>query len=220
MVRNPAHRWSCQRKVAKRGKTAYNIKRQDMFSDLITSKSRVKLLDVFLLAPTDMYHVRELVRRTGDEINAVRRELQFLEKKGVLVREPRANRVYYSFSKNYPFYFDLLRLASKHVGLGAEIIKNKVKLGRIKFAMFSGKFARGIKKEPDEVDLLVVGNVVLPELALLIREAEKTIGREINYTVMTEEEFEFRKKKRDPFILSILQGSRVMLLGDEENMLS
>jgi hypothetical protein len=37
---------------------------------------------------------------------------------------------------------------------------------------------------------------------------------------MTEEEFDFRKKKRDPFIISILSGSRVMLLGDEEAMLS
>lgn len=191
-----------------------------MFSDLITSKSRIKLLSVILSSPSDMFHVRELVRRTGDEINAVRRELQFLEKKGILTREPRANRVYYSLSKNYPFYFDLLRLASKNVGLGAAIIKNKVKLGRIKFAMFSGKFARGIKKEPDEVDLVVVGNIVLPELALLIRDEEKRVGREINYTVMTEEEFDFRKNKRDPFIVTILSGSRVMLLGDEENMLS
>ncbi|PIZ98294.1 MAG: hypothetical protein COX78_03335, partial [Candidatus Levybacteria bacterium CG_4_10_14_0_2_um_filter_35_8] len=128
-----------------------------MFSDLITSKARVKLLDVFLSSPADMYHVRELVRRTGDEINAVRRELFYLEKKGVLSREPRANRVYYSLSKNYPFYFDLLRLSAKTIGLGAEIIKNRAKLGRIKYAMFSGKFIRRIKNAPDEIDLLIVG---------------------------------------------------------------
>lgn len=191
-----------------------------MFSDLITSKARVKLLGVFLKAPSDMYHVRELVRRTGDEINAVRRELLFLEKKGVLSKEPRANRVYYSLSKNYPYYYDLLRLGSKTIGLGSEIIRNRVKLGKIKYAMFSGKFIRMLKEAPDEIDLLVVGSVVLPELALLVREEEKKRASEINYTVMTEDEFEFRKKKRDPFILSILSGSRVMLLGDEENMLS
>ncbi|OGH08317.1 MAG: hypothetical protein A2171_03030 [Candidatus Levybacteria bacterium RBG_13_35_9] len=191
-----------------------------MFSDLITSKSRVKLLNVFLANPNEMFHVRELVRRTQDEINAVRRELSFLEKKGILTREPRANRVYYSLSKHYTFYFDLLRLGSKNIGLGAEILKNKVKLGKIKFAMFSGRFLRKIKEQPDEVDLIVVGTVVLPELALLVREEEKRLSTEINYTVMTEEEFEFRKKKRDPFILSILSGSRVMLIGDEEAMLS
>lgn len=191
-----------------------------MFSDLITSKSRVKLLNVFLANPNDMFHVRELVRRTSDEINAVRRELAFLEKKGILVKEPRANRIYYSLSKSYPFYFDLLRLGSKNIGLGAEILKNKVKLGKIKFAMFSGRFLRKIKETPDEVDLLIVGSVVLPELALLVREEEKRLTTEINYTVMTDEEFDFRKKKRDPFIVSILSGSRVMLLGDEESMLS
>lgn len=191
-----------------------------MFSDLITSKSRVKLLNVFLSNPNDMLHVRELVRRTHDEINAVRRELAFLEKKGILTKEPRANRVYYFLSKNYPFYFDLLRIGSKNIGLGAEILKNKVKLGKIKYAMFSGRFLRKMKEQPDEVDFLIVGNIVLPELALLIREEEKRLNTEINYTVMTEEEFDFRRKKRDPFIVSILSGSRVMLMGDEETMLS
>jgi hypothetical protein len=191
-----------------------------MFSDLITSKSRVKLLNVFLSNPNDMLHVRELVRRTSDEINAVRRELAYLEGKGILTKEPRANRVYYFLSKTYPFYYDLLRIGSKTIGLGGEFLKNKVKLGKIKYAMFSGRFLRNIKKQPDEVDFLVVGNVVLPELALLVREEEKRLNTEINYTVMTEEEFEFRRKKRDPFILTILSGSRVMLLGDEETMLS
>jgi hypothetical protein len=191
-----------------------------MFSDLITSKSRIKLLNVFLSSPNDMLHVRELVRRTHDEINAVRRELAFLEKKGILTREPRANRVYYFLNKAYPFYYDLLRLGSKSVGLGAEILRNKVKLGRIKYAMFSGRFLRKMKEQPDEVDLLIVGNIVLPELALLVREEEKRLNTEINYTVMTEEEFSFRRKKRDPFIISILAGSRVVLIGDEESMLS
>ena len=191
-----------------------------MLSDLITSRSRVKLLNVFLSYPSEMFHVRELVRRTGDEINAVRRELAYLEKKGILTREPRANRVYYFFSKNYEFYYDLLKIGSKTIGLGEDILKNRVKLGRIKYAMFSGKFARKLPKGPEEVDLLVVGAVVLPELALLVREEEKRLDTEINYTVMTEDEFDFRKKKRDPFILSILFGSRVMLIGDEENLLS
>ncbi|MCL4418759.1 hypothetical protein M1146_01505 [Patescibacteria group bacterium] len=190
-----------------------------MFSDLITSKSRVKLLNVFLANPSDMYHVRELVRRTGDEINAVRRELSYLEKKGILEKEPRANRIYYSLSKNYSFYYDLLKLGSKTVGLGAEILKNRTKLGKIKYAMFSGKFVRRLKMQPDEINLLIVGTVVLPELTLIIRAEEKRLNTEINYTVMSEEEFDFRRKRRDPFILSILSGSRIMLIGDEESML-
>jgi hypothetical protein len=146
--------------------------------------------------------------------------LLFLEKKGILTKEARGNRVYYLLSKNYPFYFDLLKLGAKTVGLGYEILKNRAKIGKIKYAMFSGRFARRLKKEPNSVDFLIVGMVVLPELALLIRDEEKRLNTEINYTVMTEEEFSFRKKKRDPFIVSIISGSRIMLLGDEESMLA
>lgn len=190
-----------------------------MFEDLITSKTRVKVLTTFFDNPEEMYHVREIVRRVDEEINAVRRELIYLEKKGVLKKEPRANRVYYYPDKNYPYYYDIIRIVSKSTGLGADIIKNRVKLGKLKYAMMSGRFVRGIRQNPEEVDLLVVGTIVLPELALLVKKEEQRIKHEINYTVMTEEEFNFRKKRQDPFIASIIYGSRVMLVGDEETLL-
>lgn len=190
-----------------------------MLSDLITSKSRIKLLNVFLASPSEMFHVRELVRRTNDEINAVRRELAFLEKNGILTKEPRANRVYYFLSKSYPFYYDLLHLGVKTVGLGGEILRSRAKLGKIKYAMFSGRFTRRLPKEADAIDFLIVGTIVLPELALLVKNEEKRLNTEINYTVMTEEELVFRKKRNDPFIDGILSGSRLMLIGDEESML-
>ena len=209
MVPNPAYRWCSYCKVGGL-----------MFEDLITSKSRIKLLNVFLSNPSEIYHVRELVRRTNDEINAVRRELLLLEKKGILFREPRANRVYYCLSKNYPFYNDLLIVGAKTIGLGADILKNRAKLGKIKYAMFSGKFVKRANRTSEDVDLLIVGTVVLPELALLIRNEERRLSTEINYTAMTEEEFEFRKKKNDPFIYQVLSSSRLMLIGDEESLIA
>ena len=63
-----------------------------------------------------------------------------------------------------------------------------------------------------------MGNVVLPELSQIIKAEEARRDREINYTVMTEEEFSFRKSRRDPFVLSVLGGSRVMIVGDEEEL--
>lgn len=191
-----------------------------MLADFITSKSRIKVLHVFLGTPYEMFHVRELVRRTGDEINAVRRELSFLESHGVLDKERRANRVYYFLSKNYPFYFDLLRIAAKTTGLGSEVIKNRAKLGKIKYAFLSGRFVRRLDKHPEDVDFLLVGTIVLPEIAVLVRNEEARLSVEINYTVMTEEEFDFRKSRHDPFIEKVIAGSRVMLLGDEEAMLA
>lgn len=191
-----------------------------MFSDLITSKTRVKLLNLFLTQPHEMYHVRECVRRIDEEINAVRRELLSLESKNVLQKEQRANRVYYSLNKDYPFYFDLLKIGAKTIGLGQQILENRAKLGKVKFAMFSGRFIRRVKQSPEDVDLIVVGTIVLPELSILVRNEEMRLGTEINYTAMTEEEFKFRKQRTDPFLVTILTASRVMIIGDEEGLLS
>lgn len=190
-----------------------------MFEDLITSKTRIKILHLFLGNLGEMFHVREIVRRVSEEINAVRRELILLDKKGILNRESRANRVYYSLNTSYPFYHDLIKIHAKESGIGRDIIKNRVKLGKIKYAMLSGDFAKNNSDVKDNVDLLVVGVVILPELSLLIKKEEEFRKREINYTVMNEDEFNFRKSRRDPFIASIIYGSRVMLLGDEEAMI-
>lgn len=167
-----------------------------------------------------MFHVREVVRRTAEEINAVRRELAHLEKAGILAKEPRANRLFYSLRKDYPLYFDLLELTAKTSGLGFELIKKKPKLGRVKFAMLSGRYIREKLHRQNDVDILFVGTVVLPEIAAIIKSEEARRGKEISYTVMTEEEFAFRKKRNDPFVKDILLGSRIMIIGDEEELIS
>lgn len=187
--------------------------------DIITSKVRVKILELFFADVKEMYHVRGIVREIKEEINAVRRELGRLEKVGILKKEPRGNRVYYFLKSDYPLFGDLLSIVNKSKGLGSQIIENKAKIGKLAYVMFSGRFTRGRpRKREDEVDILVVGEVVLPELATLIRAEESKRGKEINYTVMSREELDFRKKRRDPFLLGILAGSRVMIIGDEEEL--
>lgn len=191
-----------------------------MLTDFIISRVRVKTLQLFFLSPGKIFHVRGVVRKIEEEINAVRRELAHLERIGLMSKERRANRLFYSLRRDHPLYFNLLELIVKTSGLGGDIIKKKTKLGKIKFAMLSGAYARGRSHVGSKVDLLVVGKVVLPELSQLVRQEEVRREREMNYTVMTEEEFEFRKKRRDPFVLGILWGSRIMIIGDEEKLVS
>jgi DNA-binding transcriptional ArsR family regulator len=187
--------------------------------DFITSKVRIKILELFYSDITEMYHVRGVVREIKEEINAVRRELSRLEAAGMIKREPRGNRVYYWARSDYLMFGDLLSMICKTTGLGSEIIQNKQKLGKPSFVMFSGRFARHKdRKKDDEIDILIVGDIELNELSTLIRVEESKRGHEINYTAMSREEFEFRKKRRDPFLLGILAGSRVMVIGDEENL--
>lgn len=185
-------------------------------SDFIVSKVRVKILKSLLENPKEMYHVREIVRRTVEEINAVRRELQRMEEAGMVKKESRGNRLYYWFNYEYSYFQELLQLITKATGLGFSIRKNRGKLGKIAFVMFSGEFVRHEERNStDQIDVLVVGDVVLPELANLVRQEETKRKTEINYSPMTKEEFEFRKSRRDPFILQILSGSRFMVIGND-----
>lgn len=191
-----------------------------MLDQIIVSKVRVKILEIFFTNPTELYHVRGLVRKTDEEINAVRRELSNLQEAGVVKNEPRGNRIYYWLNPGYLFYPEFLCIFAKNSGLGNQILKNKNRVGKISFCVFSRKFVGKLgERSEEDVDILVVGDVVMAELAGLIKGEEEKRGSEINYTAMSDEEFEFRKRRRDPFLLGILSKSKVMIIGDEEELL-
>lgn len=187
--------------------------------ELFISRVRVKILQLFVSSPNQLLHVREIVRRVDEEINAVRRELARMEKYGLVSSEWRANRRLYRFRKDYLFYKEILGLVAKTTGLGGNIIKNRLKLGKIKFAFLSTRFLQGGQAGSEDVDLLVVGQIVLPELQALVADEQARRELEINYSPMPEEEFLFRVRRRDPFILRVLIQPKVMLIGDEQQLL-
>ena len=184
-------------------------------NDLIISKVRVKMLALFFEKPSEMFYVREITRLVKEEINAVRRELDRMLETGLLKSEQRANRLYYQLNKKYLYFQELQRIIIKTTGLGKKIRKLRRKLGELDYVVFTGSFINQEKASRDELDVLVIGAVVLPELEALIKAEEKIFGREINYAVIEKEEFEFRKARRDPFIMEVMYGVRVMVLGDE-----
>lgn len=187
-------------------------------SDFLLSKVRVKLLKIFFQNPEKIFYVRELVRMADEEINAIRRELIRMENNNMVYKEGRGNRLYYGFKKDYLYYSELLQLVVKSSGLGGAIIKERNRLGKIKYCLLSGKFARKRPHQDTDVDLLLIGDIVMTQIAALIDTHEKENGRQVNYSVMTADEFDFRKKRRDPFLTQILMGSRIMLIGDEEEL--
>ncbi len=173
-------------------------------------------MELFFSHPDEMYFVREITRETKEEINAVRRELDRMLTYGLLKSEQRGNRLYYFLNRRYLYFPELQQMVSKSTGLGRKILKLKSKLGTMEYVMFSGKFVHGKRPRQDEVDILIVGDVVLPELQALIKEEEAKLAREINYAVFSMEEFDFRKTRRDPFVMDILYGTRVMIIGSED----
>ncbi len=173
------------------------------------------MVTLFFTDPDGLYYVREITREIKEEINAVRRELDRMMSVGMIKSEQRGNRLYYAVNTRYLYFQELQQMVVKSSGLGKKIRKNLRKLGNVSFIMFSGRFIKRLQPRQGEVDILVIGDVVLPELSLLIKEEEQVLKREINYAVFPDEEFEFRKTRRDPFVMDVLNGTRIMIIGDE-----
>ncbi len=185
-----------------------------MMNEIIGSKSRVKLMTLFLLSPGERFYVRELVRKTGENINSVRRELQRLERVGLLTSEREGNMKYYEVNREAPIYEELKRIFLKTEGVGKVIEDNLAKLGDIRAAFIYGSFARGEERLGSDIDVVIVGEVEEEKLIELVSEVEGRIGRQINYVLFTPEEFESRKKKKDLFVTNVLMEPKIMLVGD------
>jgi len=190
-----------------------------MLEHIIPSKTRRKILELFYHSYQENIYLRKIVREIDEEVNAVKREVDILSEAKLLNREKRLNKVFYSLNKNFIFFDEFLRIFGKTNNLSSLIYKNSTKIGKIKFTALSMKFIKRIAIKEDEIYLLLVGIIVVPEVNAIIAEVEKEFGREINYTVMTEEEFAFRKKNNDPFIWRFLKQPKIMLIGTEEDFL-
>lgn len=190
-----------------------------MLEKIIPSKTRRKILELFYHKPAESYFLRKVVREIDEEVNAVKRELDILANEKLLIRERRLNKVFYSLNPHYTFYDDFLKIFTKTGALATAIFKNLSKLGKTKFVVVSTKFTKRQEISPDEIYLLLVGIMVIPEVSAIVEEIQKDFGREINFTVMTEEEFKFRKKNNDPFIWRFLKSPKVMLVGSEDELL-
>lgn len=191
-----------------------------MLHYIIPSKTRRKILTLFFQNPKTTFHLRKVCREIEEEVNSVKRELDILEKATLLIKEKRFNKSLYRLNQSHIFFDDFLRIIAKETGLAKKIRNQAMRLGKIKFAALSYAYAKKEKISENEVYLLLVGIIVGPEIARIIKEEEEHFPFEINYTIMTREEFSFRKKKNDPFIWGFLKKPKIMIIGNEDDLMA
>jgi len=191
-----------------------------MLKALITSKARRKILKYFYeQGENNTPYVRQIVRDTELEINAVRRELIRLKKGNILVEMPRGNRLHYQLNIKHPYYYNLARIFARESGLGKEILKNKKKLGSIVFCLVSlGFYLKREHRNP--VDTILIGNIYLTEIKKLINKFEIKENTEVNYMVLSKEEFKIFKDRKDPLLINALNQPHSVIIGDEYKYLN
>jgi hypothetical protein len=188
----------------------------------------VKLLSLFFNNPGRPFYVREITRKIDEQINSVRRELANLLSIGLVSSDGSNNRLYYEVDPKYEYYEQLRSIFTsmpaksndpvvKETREEDKIIKRLRSTGAITFAFLTGSFAR----EPrTNVDIFVVGDVNKARLAKVVAEMEKEMGRELNYSALTPDEYQYRLSLNDRFITTVLEARKIVIIDGQEKPLA
>ena len=152
-----------------------------MLDTLISSKTRVKLLLKFFLNSDTKAYIRGLESEFKESANAIRTELNNLEKAGMLKCETEGNRKYFRANTAHPLYEQLHQIVMKQVGINQLVENVTQRLGNLERVYLVGSFARGI--DSPILDVVFIGNIDRIYLLQLIEKAEDLIGRRIRYIV-------------------------------------
>lgn len=194
-----------------------------MIDSLFGSKTRVKLLHLFLNNPEKSFYVREITRMIDEQINSVRRELANMVSVGIVQQDAIDNKLYYSVNEDYPYIKPLAAIFSDkntEDGMGAaSSVSWKDSLGRmrgLRLAIISGKLVVG---SSSAVDLLLVGDdMSAVTIKNLVKKIEKDRKIEINYAVISYDDFYYRMSAKDRFIMDIVRNKHSVLV-DTENIM-
>lgn len=200
-----------------------------MIDALFGSKTRVKLLHLFLNHPGQSFYVREITRLIDEQINSVRRELSNMLEVGVITSDSADNKLYYQVNQRYEYYSALRAIFANEpmdatkpsLVTEAEMVNEQylgavAGLSSLRVAIIAGVLVKG---STSPVDVLLVGNVSAAKAKSAMAIIERLEGREINYSVMPYEDFYYRLSVRDKFLTQILNTKHTVAI-DKDNVLS
>lgn len=187
---------------------------------LFGSKTRARLLGLFLENPEQSFFVRELTRKIDAQLNSVRRELQNLIEIGLVVenhnnisRRGKAlseRKKFYIANTNFLLFHDLRNLFRKiQILLKQNLVQEIKTRGDVDLLIFTGRF---VDNTNVQTDILIVGSIDQKTLQKVVSEFEAELGYEINYTLMPREEFNYRRQITDRFLFAILEGEKVVMV--------
>ena len=142
------------------------------------------------------------------------RELHSLTAAGLLNAEHSGNRVYYHANRACPLYTELAAIMAK-TGSVAEKLQAALEPLRnhIELAYIYGSFARGDTEPDSDIDLMIIGDIKLADIATPLAEAERDLGREINPALYRPDEYSVRVRDEDGFLSKVHDGPRIVLIG-------
>ncbi len=196
----------------------------DALHNLFGSQTRADIIAWFFAQPGRTAHAAEIARETNHPYPAVHRELQELQRLGILNTEVIGRMKIFSPNDNSPLTPGLRLLASAAVGAVGRLAdalgsaRLTIASAPVALAFIFGSMAAGTDTPESDVDLMVIGEIGGMELASLCGEVEEQTGREVNPVSYTVAEFRARIAEGGSFLAEVLAGPKIFLKGDEETL--
>ncbi len=187
-----------------------------MLEQLFGSRTRVKLLRLFLTNPAVPFYVREISRKVGEQLNSVRRELANLARLGIVIATSEHDKKFYQLNNSFVLAPELKAVLLKsQLLMEQDLIKKIQESGKVKYLALTGMFTNA---KQAQTDILIVGKVERNLLVKAIERFQREVGKEVNYTLFSLREYNERRGVGDKFLLSILNSPQMVVV-DELNEL-
>jgi len=181
-----------------------------MLAQLLTSKPKTNLINLLLAHPARAFSYTELRISSGCLAKLLKETLKELDKMDFLSVSLKNHIKYYQMNKRFPLYAELVNLLRKVKKVPDDLMaRNAAKVGDCKLVALTGLF---VGKPRIETDLLFVGKISPTRLRKVIQLAEKFAEQDVNYTVFTSQEYEYRKIMSDRFLKNILENEPVLVV--------
>ena len=188
----------------------------DHIGPALFSRGRRELLGLLFSNAEKSFYLRQIVRVLGIGQGVVQRELSRLSDAGLIIRTRVGSQVHYQANRESPVFNELKSLMVKTAGV-SEVLREGLSAvaDQIDVAFVFGSFARSEERGQSDVDLMVLGKVSFGEVISALQPAQKRIGREVNPSVFSAEEYRARRKSKDRFVQTVLNAPKLFLIGGE-----
>jgi hypothetical protein len=179
-----------------------------------------KVLAATLLHPDRAWYLLELARSLSMPVSSIQHELGVFVASGLLTRRKDGNRVYYQADRKCPIYPELAKILVKTVGV-VDVLKKALAplASHIDVAFLYGSIASSKEQTESDIDLMVVGDVQLLDLSnALLRRIEPQLGRSVNPTVYTTQEFQKKVREGHHFLTSVLEKEILFVHGAADDL--
>jgi predicted nucleotidyltransferase len=182
-------------------------------------KSRLAILGLLYSHPDEAFYLRQIVDLAGLAVGQTQRELKRLTESGIIERSESGRHVYFRANERCPIYDELRAIVAKTTGAATTIARAVEPLrDRITLAFVFGSVARGEQTQASDIDLMVIGDASLAELAGALRAPERALRREINLSVYPLHEFRTKVGQGHSFLTQVIDDKKLFIKGSEDEL--